>query len=229
MGPVKKDYVLMGGALVAGFVIFAYWKRRGSSGGDSEIVYDTAPLIPAGDYVNPGSSDNLEKDLTGDTITTNSEWAQKATTHLGNIGYDPKTVASAIGVFFQRKGLTPAEMDAVVAAVGQFGPPPQGGPWAIIAKPVDSGGPLGAVTNLRVTGVTRTTVSLAWDKVEGAARYQVELQGKEGGWNANFDTPITNFYTSSGLWPGKTYEFAVYAERGNENGPEATVTGTTSS
>lgn len=229
MGPTKKTYVYIGAAVVAGLVAFAYWRRTQQPAPPSWADVAPAEMTPDSDYDSPGGGNSsVSADLTGDTITTNAQWSQKATTLLGNLGYDPKLVASALGRYFNREGLTADQMDAVKAAVGQLGPPPVGGPWPIQAAPPASGGPLGKPGNLRVTGVTRNTVGLAWDAVPGAQGYQIEWEGKTGKYHTRFDKTSGTSYTVTDMpLPNEDYVLNVRAFSGSQQGDTATITART--
>lgn len=232
LGPTKKTYVYIGAFVVAGLVAFAYYRRSQAPVPDQPTWGDVDPaeMTPDNDYDRPSSGNsNVSADLTGDTITTNAEWSQAVTTHLGNIGYDPKLVASALGRFFNREGLAPDQLDAVKAAVGQFGPPPVGGPWPITAAAAgDTGTVLGAVANLRATSSTATHITLTWDPVPGATRYAIELHGRTNVHPANFDYSTTNSYTVGPLpRPNFEYVITVRAQKDSYNGPGTQITART--
>lgn len=137
IGDVKKEYVIGGGALVAGIVGYAYWRRaRDQSSEEQQIVVAANDVIPATDYVNPspgGSSPVVVENNEGSPPVprTNPEWTQRATDYLTQIGYDPIFIAEALGRFLTRQPLSDKQKDAVRAAVGAWGPPPEGGPWPI--------------------------------------------------------------------------------------------------
>jgi chitodextrinase len=82
-------------------------------------------------------------------------------------------------------------------------------------------------SNLRSTGVTNTTVSLAWnastDNV-GVTGYQVFRDGVSVG------TPTGTTFTDSGLTAGRTYVYTVRARdaAGNTSGASAALSATTS-
>jgi chitodextrinase len=85
-------------------------------------------------------------------------------------------------------------------------------------------GALSAPRNLRITGHTEFTVSLAWDAASDKAPYTYRLVHSRGyytGVNGNQTT-----YTWFNLEPGQTYSFWVYAEdvNGNKSGNSNTVT-----
>lgn len=231
-GPVKKQYVYLGAAGVAGFLAFAYYRRSQSAGtppswGD----VDPGSMAPDGDYVNPGGNSNIPpQDNTGQNIKTNAQWSQAATTLLGNIGYDPKTVASALGVFFQREGLEPAQMDAVKTAVGQLGPPPENGPWPIKAKevsnppPSDPNVPPGPIMGLRASGNRSSALALDWDTVPGAQGYRVEMLGVGGRFAGRQHMAWGPTWTWDGLpFPNTNYAFTVAAVRNGVVGPVAHI------
>jgi chitodextrinase len=84
-----------------------------------------------------------------------------------------------------------------------------------------------APTNLRVTGVTKTSVSLAWGPStdNGAFSYVVRQDNRQS-WTVN--SSQTN-YTLDWMSPGRTYSFYVYAvdTQLNVSGNSNTVTATT--
>ena len=67
------------------------------------------------------------------------------------------------------------------------------------------GGPPPTPTNLRATGVTSTTVDLAWDPSSGATSYEVRRDGSLVG------SPTTTSLHDSGLSPSTTYSYTVAA------------------
>lgn len=237
VGKVDQKYVLAAVGVLVGILAFAYWRRSQSPAPDAGYVIPDE-LVPDADYVNPGSSSNIPpQDLTGGSITTNEQWSQKATEHLGNLGFDPRVVASALGKFFQREGLDAVSMDAVKTAVGQLGPPPVGGPWPIkaadsTAPPPPTGGPvpLAKLSNLHVTGTGRDWIGLSWPPVPGAERYAVEVGGIAGVQHAGYDHVYGGTsYTIGGRVPGQEYTITVRAQRGDENGPGLTIRARTTS
>lgn len=247
IGKTKKTYVYVGIAAVAGFVGFAYYKRA-SAPVDMLPAEGYAPdpeLIPDAEYENPGSSDNGIWDLTGNTIDSNSEWSQRATTHLANIGFDPQMVAIALGKFFQREGLNPTEIDAVKAAVGQFGPPPEDGPWPIKAATATPNNPppnnpppgpaqLPAPTGGRVVSAGPRNLLIAWNPVPGAKSYAVRLRGNVGGIWAVWDYTEVPQYNQAVPHPNTDYQIYVQAqgpERADGSFPQSdliTISGRTS-
>ena len=63
-----------------------------------------------------------------------------------------------------------------------------------------------APTGLQASNIERTTVDLSWNKVEGATRYKVAVDGK-----ARLETKETQV-TVKNLEGGRKYEFTVVAE-----------------
>lgn len=220
LGATKKTYVYVGAAAVAGILAIAYYRRASQPPVSAPVETGPNPdLVPDSEYESVGSTDTGSWDLTGGTISTNAEWTQRATTYLANTGWSPQFVQTALGAFFQREGLTKEQQDAVKAAIAAFGPPPKDGPWPI--KGLEGGDKPPATTrlekpqNVRVTGVTRNSVSIAWDPVPGATSYAVRLSGQWQGWNATWDYVEGTSYTQSVPFPATSYTIYVQAQ-----GPE---------
>lgn len=88
--------------------------------------------------------------------------------------------------------------------------------------------PPGAPANLRVTGVTSSSVSLAWDAATdnvAVVGYRIERDGAPAG------TATATTFTNAGLSPGTSYTYVVRAfdAAGNVSASSAPVTATTSS
>lgn len=139
-GPVKKTWIYVGLAGVAGVVGYAYWKR--SQEGSAAVV---EPGIE--DY-----SGGLQTGGTGSTTgglayqpapppddadlppQTNAEWVQEAVSYLSQINFDAQAVSLALGKYLAKMPLVPAEADIVRTALGAIGKPPVG-EFAIIMVP----------------------------------------------------------------------------------------------
>jgi len=59
---------------------------------------------------------------------SNATWEQAAIAQLENLGFDPVAAATAIGLYLQGAPLTADQYQAVAAALGLEGNPPQGAP-----------------------------------------------------------------------------------------------------
>lgn len=76
-----------------------------------------------------------------------------------------------------------------------------------------SSGKPSAVTGLR-TSATANSVTLSWSKNASADSYQVDMY-KDGKW-VRLGKTVDNSFTARGLETGKTYEFKVFAFKGDE-------------
>ena len=86
--------------------------------------------------------------------------------------------------------------------------------------------PSAGPSNLRTTGNTSYSVSLAWDPLTGSASYRVrDNWGREIS-VAGTETSVTWRYPHPPLQPGSTYSFSVYAvdANGNKSASSNTVT-----
>jgi hypothetical protein len=145
-GNIKKQYVLVGGALVVGIVGYAWMSRSRSSAAPVDSTADTSlpdPTLPT--VTTTTVPDNA------DVISTNAQWTQRATEYLSGQGFDGQFVAATLGKFLQRRALTPNEEAVALAALAAFGQPPVGGPYFVASAPVAPGTPPSTVTYQYVT------------------------------------------------------------------------------
>lgn len=229
VGRVKKQYVIVGAAVVAGIVGYAYWRSANSAPADipayteadvaTEGITDTAGGA-AGGSANSGG-------LVVDNSTTpdsDAEWSRQATELLGG-SFDTGALAVALGKYITRQPLNAAEQNMVRAAIGALGYPP-GGHYPIEADMSSDPSTFGEPTGVKVTGSTASSVSLSWNKVAGAPGYRIyraDLGNEPIG-----DSADTKF-EARGLQPNKAYTFLV-AARTATGGPgpkSAPVTGKT--
>lgn len=144
-GPVKKQWVYVGLAGVAGIVGYAYWKRSQNAatvvepgiedyGGGLQTggAGSTTPGLAYQPIDDPGDDEDRAP-------TTNAEWTQRAVSYLSQLNFDPQVVAIALGKYLSRLPLTPAEADIVRTATGAIGRPPVG-EYQIIMVPNPPGG-----------------------------------------------------------------------------------------
>jgi len=212
VGKVKKGYVIAGGAAVAGFVGYAWLTRaRGSasgSGGEGLTTADTATMPTVTTTTVPDNAD---------VISTNAQWTQRAVELLANTGgWDASYIATTLGKFLARRGLTPAEEDVALAALATLGQPPQGGPYTVTAAPVAKPSPIvvvAAPAQLNVRRVSATVWALTWTPVPGATSYQVRsVTGHTGD---PVRTVAGTSYTAHVAQRGGHLAFEVRARIGN--------------
>lgn len=119
---VKKQWVLAGGALVAGIVGYAYLKRSREA---ATVTPPTPSELPPADLA--GVSTGGGTTTTGlQFITTNAEWSQDATEKLTALGYDSVAVSSAISKYLASQFVTSQEAQYIYAAIAFSGHPPVG-------------------------------------------------------------------------------------------------------
>lgn len=66
--------------------------------------------------------------------TSNAAWAQAVQAGLTDIGYDPQTVADALGLYLTAQPMTSAQAQIIATAIAEFGPAPIGN-LQIITQP----------------------------------------------------------------------------------------------
>lgn len=141
IGPTNKVWVYAGGALIAGFVGYAWWTRARPGEGVEELEEEAIPQERTPPPTVVGSEDFDDENVRA-IINTNPEWYVAAVEYLSTTGgYDFTTVTLTLGKFLARRQLTEAEANIVQAAKGAVGEPPQGGPWPIIRVSVPTGAP----------------------------------------------------------------------------------------
>lgn len=197
----------------AGYVGWRYWtaSRQAASGppvtGDVGAPVDASGIVGAG-----GGAGNIQyagstQDMTDpNKINTNVQWTAAAVERLSATGgFDSAAVYVALGDFLARRPLTQAEQNIVRAAIAAAGPPPEGGPYTIIEQvgPVT----LTAPTGLKATAVGKTTITIEFKPVTGAAMYYLYRDGVTGNISGSRNTTIV----ASGLSAGKTYKLSVAA------------------
>jgi len=148
VGPTNPVVLAAGGAAVV-FVAWRWWQASSAAGAEAEAEALDASAefdgVVGGDYA-VGTYDAPTTQYSGgeyavgditETITTapgtDAAWVQQAIEYLGGLGWDGAKAALALGRYLDRKPLTDAEADIVVAAKGILGNPPQSGDLPILS------------------------------------------------------------------------------------------------
>jgi hypothetical protein len=71
--------------------------------------------------------------------STNASWAQQVEAYLQNLGYNPTSVAAALGKYLTGQSLSADQAAIVAAAQGFYGNPPQGAPPILQTNPSGNG------------------------------------------------------------------------------------------
>lgn len=215
IGPTKKNYVMLAGALIVGFVGYAYWNRRSAEPPlTSEQLAEDIPQ----DREPPATivgSEEFDTNEVRAIINTNTEWYTAAVEYLSSAGgYDFTFTTLTLGKFLARRELTDAESNLVQAAKGAVGEPPQGGPWPIIRG--GASGPSTGVHKLATPTIrsnpgslANTNYALSWTKVTGAAYYM--LRRSRGPGSPVSHVALRTSATTPGLQRGATYGYQVRA------------------
>lgn len=163
MGEVKNKNVAIGGGVVVGIVLFAYWKKKKQVPVADGTTVDPNAIDPntgvpygqesgsGGGYYTNASVPNPYVTQTGTTgtsaqgYTSNSAWLLDAEQYAVNqFGVSYTLAASALGKYLSQSssGLSTDEYTAVSEVVALIGQPPNGGPYRLIqAAPVISHNP----------------------------------------------------------------------------------------
>jgi hypothetical protein len=133
IGPINRQWVLVGAALIIGIVGYAWWTRTRSTDIEEAVLPEDIPQDrepPATTVVGTEDFTTAEQRA---MINTNPEWYTAAIDYLVTTGgFDFAFASITLGKFLARRELTSAEADLVQAAKGAVGDPPQGGPWPIL-------------------------------------------------------------------------------------------------
>jgi hypothetical protein len=133
VGAVERQWVYVGGALVAGIVGYSWWTRQTDAvPAVDQTATENETEQGEVDYENPAPSKSTVIDLTSG-ITTSTEWTSAVTDSLSNIGYDPATVSVILGKYLSSQQLTETEAAIVRTAWAYAGKPP-GGPASFTVK-----------------------------------------------------------------------------------------------
>lgn len=210
VGGVKKQYLIVAGVGVAGYVLYRYYQASQAAAA-AVPAPESAGTIGAdigsgtGGYYDPNNGGIDTSTNVGDVMTTDAEWYAAAMLILEDAGYDTGAAALALGKYLRSEPLTPAEQDMVKVALAGAGNPPSG-QKAIITDTSPSPSGLTAPQHLRANGTpTTSAIPLAWDSVAGASGYTV-YRGA-----AVLGTVTGTSYTAGGLTAATSYSFTVRA------------------
>lgn len=230
VGRVKKRYVVIPAALAAAYIGFRWYQARSGAdepapGADgyytSDDLSEYGLSTTGGSTTVGGNTGNTVTDGTKpDAIDDNAEWTQAAVERLGNAGYDAAVVYGALGEFLARRALDKTEATIARAAIAAAGQPPVGGPYSVIEEAATGTGTLPAPTGLKVTATSPNSITLSWNKVDGAAYYDI-LRSDTG---ANAVRSNDTNGTILGLQPNTEYTFQVRAVGStNKPGPSSSA------
>lgn len=129
VGPVQAKWVYAGGAVVLAGVAYSFWRRNPSDPGTiEEVVPDEAGADVGDGWGNvPGKTGDSTGGWVPDGDTeprTAAEWTAEAVDKLSAIGWDAQLVATAIGKWLSRQGLSTAEREIIQTAKAIMGPVP---------------------------------------------------------------------------------------------------------
>lgn len=225
IGPVKKTWVYIGGAVIIGIVGYAYWTRAREPAVEPPTEEESVPAdrIPPPTVV---GEQQFDQEGVQAIINTNTEWAAAVLGSLTDTGWEPVFVVTTIGKFLARRQLTQEEANLIQAAKGFHGEPPQGGPWPIVlTTPTPTPTPTTGVPgkpSVSIVKTSRTSVRISWRPVAGATSY--EIRRVSGG---TADTSWTSVgtatsHTASAQPTRRTgYSWGVRARNANGVSPEA--------
>lgn len=217
VGHVKRQYVYVGVALVAGIVGYAWWRNASAPAtvpayDESDLTTDGITDTAGGSAGGSANSGGLSVD-TSTTPHTDAEWAQLANEGLAG-SFDGAALATALGAYLTHQPLTGDQQAIVRAAIGLVGYPP-GGHYELLTGGGSTPSALTEPKSVKQSGSTATSVTLTWTAVAGADSYRVYRSGVTSNIGASADNKIT----VGGLEPAHSYKVHVRALAGSKQGP----------
>lgn len=163
--PMKKstrNWMLIGGVGAAGIVVWYIMRARSQASTTSQDPsIDPTTGIPYAQesssgyggygvggagvpqqfgYYDPQTGQYITGTGSVTTPPTNASWAQQVEAYLQTVGYDPTTVAAALGKYLTGQTLTSDQQGIVAAGVGFYGNPPMGAPPIVPTTPSGQSG-----------------------------------------------------------------------------------------
>lgn len=177
---LPKNYVLVGGAAVAGIAIYAYTTGRGGGGEELEEV---GLVDEFGDErITPTTVDTYDVRVDNRSgFKSDSEWFETAIDSLtSNYGVSSVAVASdALNKYLDNKPLNSTQVPMIQYVVNLLGPPPSGNrtiktETTPVVPPAQNGrAKPGPITGLIVEGSNAQDITFRWNKATNAAKYKV--------------------------------------------------------
>lgn len=222
-----KVAVAAGGGIVAYLV---YRAHANSAATTAATTADTSNIDPQTGYTSGSPADEaalaqLQSGFgvgaTSNGVTTtvgttsgfgdNSAWSQAAQAGLSDIGFDPQTVATALGAWLDGATLTAAQAAIVNAARAEFGNPPVSPPPVVLGSstgPATTGNttPAATVSGGHVVSVNNNEAVVGWTGTN-AVKYKVVINGP--GFNNKTTTTTAKQGTFKGLQAGHDYVVTV--------------------
>lgn len=135
IGTVPRAWLTVGGAAIAGIVIYAYMRRSrdaSASQQDLEQQLADAGYVPA-DWspdafvgaTAPGG-ETFDPQVEQLNVTTNAQWSQRVVDLLEGVGYDRNKAAATIGKYLSGQPLDGTEKLIIQTAIALLGNPPAG-------------------------------------------------------------------------------------------------------
>lgn len=208
IGRTPKAAVMVGGGVVVGLVVFAYWRQHQQA----KAAADQAPVDPGfADVAGGGTLPTVPGSAPGgygigntgnpaqpEGITTNAQWTQAVRDALAGV-YDDATLVNALGLFLNKQPLSLSDQRIIQAAIAVAGYPPVGD-LHIIAS--GGGVPLlVAPSGLQVSGVTTSSATLSWSGVPGAGAYAVFVGSAKVGQPAGTSFVLSGYGPSTAVGP----------------------------
>lgn len=141
---------------------------------------------------------------------TNAAWAQAAQAGLSQVGFDPETVATALGLYLEGQAVTASQAAIVFAATAEFGAPPVSPPPVKLVPPTGpahTGNTAPSVSGGHVVSVSNNDAVVGWTG-HNAVRYSLKITGP-GPVNGHTSTVTGETGSYSGLEAGHAYTVTV--------------------
>ncbi len=186
--------------------------------------YTTATSVSDPATVNESGALPITQGANGPSITGNPSVGTTLTAQPGDWKPEPSSFAyqwladgdaidGAIGSTFRPSAAEAGKHISVTVTASRSGYAP-GRATSAETVPVVTSTPFGAPRNLESTKTTVTSISLAWTKVDGAAKYRISY-GIGTGTRTSVEVGNVTTAKLKGLKPGRTYSISIAAIKSN--------------
>jgi hypothetical protein len=230
--------VVVGGAAVAGIVVYAYIQRSRDRQPTPEEMVDAAGYVPSDwspdAYVGatvPGG-ETFDPQVDRLDVTTNAEWSQRVIDLLEGVGYTREKASATVAKYLSGEQLDATEKLITQTAIAMLGNPPAGAlpilslpsvTGSTPSTPTQTPAPPSLAVRPAVGGPARRYV-LSWGSVVGATGYEYRGVYRRIGGIVRHFPPTRHSYTTAVTPPTGHLAFEIRTTRHGQHSPWNRVT-----